>query len=508
MKTIIRNNRSDIRLFLYSVAVSAVFLLLLSKNSPLYPFNDWVDVHCFFTMGKSILDGLVPYRDLYEQKGPILYFLFAGAAAISRNSFIGVWLLETLFFSLFLYFSGKCARLHLGNDRGEYVVLLVLAPITMLCTAFLYGGGAEELCLWTLSYSFYVFDLSFQEKRLLRNREAFCVGLCAAFCLYVKFTLLGFFLGLAIFVLVWYLVFEKNHKALPATIFSFLGGIVAGSVPVVLYFLASQALEDFFTVYFYNNLFLYQGAIGQYANRFVFFIVCLWASFHNNLGFMVPLVAGVFWLICTWKKNRNTLFAVLLSAAFLCLSTFGGGRMYDYYPMPFVVFSIYGLIAGVLWLRKGLEKKTKAYFANPFRRSAGLCVCAAILLVSAFLLSDNTYMLSYDREELAQFRFAEQIRRKEDATVLNYGSLDFGVYYAADVTPNCRFFCRLNIPLHQMYDTQDQFVEEGQADFVVTRDLPLEETGLDCSHYRLVDQCTSTYEKGESIFYLYEKAAP
>ena len=190
MKT--TTKRSNLRLFLYSLAVSAVFLLLLSKNSPLYPFNDWVDVHCFFTVGKSILDGLVPYRDLYEQKGPVLYFLFAAAAAVSRDSFLGVWLLETLFFSLFLYFSGKCALVHLGNGRAVYAILLLLAPATMLCTAFLYGGGAEELCLWTLSYSLYKFDLAFQKKRLLHTGEAFSIGLCAAFCLYIKFIVYTF----------------------------------------------------------------------------------------------------------------------------------------------------------------------------------------------------------------------------------------------------------------------------------------------------------------------------
>ena len=55
---------------LYCFALAALFLLIGSKSSPLYPMNDWVDVNCFFTMGKSLLAGKVPYVDLYEQKGP------------------------------------------------------------------------------------------------------------------------------------------------------------------------------------------------------------------------------------------------------------------------------------------------------------------------------------------------------------------------------------------------------------------------------------------------------
>ena len=72
----------DHRLLLFSMGIAALFLLIHSKSSPLYAMNDWVDVHCFFTMGRGILDGQVPYMDLYEQKGPVLYFLFALAALI------------------------------------------------------------------------------------------------------------------------------------------------------------------------------------------------------------------------------------------------------------------------------------------------------------------------------------------------------------------------------------------------------------------------------------------
>ena len=74
--------------------VAAVAITICSASSPLYPLNDWVDANCFFTVGKSMLFGKVPYRDLYEQKGPLLYALYALAYPISHRSFLGVWLFE------------------------------------------------------------------------------------------------------------------------------------------------------------------------------------------------------------------------------------------------------------------------------------------------------------------------------------------------------------------------------------------------------------------------------
>lgn len=82
--------------------LSAVLLITLcSKSSPLYPLNDWVDANCFFTVGKSMLHGLLPYRDLWEQKGPFLYMLHAVAAMISYRTFF--WRISV----------GNCCRLWL-----------------------------------------------------------------------------------------------------------------------------------------------------------------------------------------------------------------------------------------------------------------------------------------------------------------------------------------------------------------------------------------------------------
>ncbi|MDR1691830.1 MAG: hypothetical protein LBR72_00575, partial [Oscillospiraceae bacterium] len=51
------------------------FLLLLfcTKSSPLFPVNDWYDANVYFTMGKGLFNGFVPYVDLIDNKGPLLY---------------------------------------------------------------------------------------------------------------------------------------------------------------------------------------------------------------------------------------------------------------------------------------------------------------------------------------------------------------------------------------------------------------------------------------------------
>ena len=44
----------------WSLLCACGMLLICSKSSPLYPMNDWVDVQCFFTVGRGILQGKMP----------------------------------------------------------------------------------------------------------------------------------------------------------------------------------------------------------------------------------------------------------------------------------------------------------------------------------------------------------------------------------------------------------------------------------------------------------------
>ena len=82
---IIKKYISKYKYQLFCLMVSFSMLLFTSKNSFLYTFNDWCDANAFFTVGKSIIHGLVPYKDLFEQKGPLLYFIYSFGYLISQK---------------------------------------------------------------------------------------------------------------------------------------------------------------------------------------------------------------------------------------------------------------------------------------------------------------------------------------------------------------------------------------------------------------------------------------
>lgn len=495
--------RKNLTLPLFCMAAAAAFLAICSKSSPLYPMNDWVDVNCFFTMGKGILNGIVPYRDLYEQKGPILYFYYAVAALISDTSYIGPYLLDTLSFGLFLYFSGKIAELHLGKSLWTYPIVLLLAALIPNSPAFSHGGSVELISLWPLAYGLYAVNLAIHQQRLLKWTESFFIGCGCAMVVYIKFTIAGFYLGLALFVALWYLLWEQKYLELLKTIGAFLGGIGAVSGLVFAYFLIYGALDDLFTVYFYNNLFLYPEAV---TDRWKLIWTCLMRTLENNPSYSWLLLLAVTGLLDNSGKGR-TLTALLLSFAGLTIGTYWGGRGYTYYGLILAAFCVYGLIGVVKlleFLRLG-ELYRKFTDGWPLVSWLLIVILSVSLLLNVFRTSQNVYLMSYEKEDLPQYQFAEYINEVEDATLLNYGFLDGGFYYAADVLPTCRFFCYLNIPLPEIWWEQNTLIQAGEVDFIVTRHYALSQYGVDSSRYTLLATADMPFEGYDFTYYLYGK---
>lgn len=490
-------------LLAFSFLTAIVFLTLCSKSSPLYPMNDWVDVHCFLTLGKGMLNGLVPYVDLYEQKGPVLYFIYAVVALFSQKSMFGQYLLEIITFGLFLHFSAKIAEIYLGKSKYRFPIIVVLAAVITTTKSFSHGGSVEQMCLFMFAYGLYTVLLACHENRPLTFKEALLNGIFAGMALWIKYTMLGFYLGLALFVLIWYVGWVRNTKKLLTTIGQFLLGIGAVSVVVFVYFLVTGALDELFTCYFYNNIFLYpsESEVPKYVQ--------IWESFSRamdyNKVFPLFLYAGLVWLVIQVRNAPRDLIVVLLSFAGLVVGTYMG-MGYVYYGLVLSAFTVFGLI-GIVWLLRKLRvSAVLGWFTAGDGFTSTLIVIAFLILsaVLAFNNSDNTYLMEYDKEDLPQYQFAEYINQTEDATLLNFGFLDGGFYHAADVLPNCPFFCTFNINAPGMWETQYEYINEGKVDFVITRRYPLTRYYVDSSKYQLVDTADMMFEGIDFTYYLYE----
>ncbi len=476
---------------LFAALAAFAGLVLSTKSSFLYPLNDWVDVQCFFTVGRGVVHGLMPYRDLYEQKGPLVYLLYALGAAISENSFVGVFVVECLCFAAFLHLCGKIAETLTGLRGAYWPGAALPAVLIPLSPAFSHGGSAEELILPVFALGLWLVLRVLGRKDGFTDGEGIALGLCAAAALWMKYTFCGLFLGLALVVLAWHFATGRAAK-LPRLIGCALLGTAGLSALILGWFALRGALPELWQAYFVNNLSQYSQNIrgGAYDPPL--------QNLLNNLTWAVPAAAGLIWLTATGRKRGWEAAACWLGAVCLFVFTYWSGRRYPYYALVMAAFTPLGIAALIAGAARLLREKPAALRGTAIAFTAA-AIAAAPLTHWAF--GRNSYMLAIPREETPQYRFARIIRDSDNPSLLNTGFLDGGFYYAAGLVPENRFFCTFNIDLPEMQEEMDRSLREGRTAFVVTRQRRLEED----SPYELVDEHSMLFEGRPWTYYLYRR---
>ena len=493
--------------------LSVLFLLVGSKSSPLYPMNDNVDLNVYMTVGREMLRGQVPYRDLFEQKGPLLFMLHAFLAVFFKQGYFGVYLTEVIGFGLFLYYSAKICGLYVKNRLAPYLVMVFLGVALPLAPSFVNTGSLEEIYLFAFPLSAYWMLRAMHEDRPLTLREDLVIGLLAGFGFWTKYTFCGFFAGLALAVIIWYGSRGWWLRILRAA-GEMLAGLVLISVPVLLYFALHGALGDLFQVYFTDNMTIYAKEDDMTAAERI--LTALKQTYKKNRAAYGWLVwPGAAFLLAGLRRHWRESLTVLLCFAGIAVTTYVSSPGYGYYGLTLAPFAVTGLI-GLAWLAEWLLVFTGIVIpARPVlpRRASLLLGLAALLLTGGGMLaiglfSSGAYLMKYKKADLPQYQFAETIRETPDATLLNYWFLDGGFYYTAGVSPTNRFFCFFNMNPPELKEEQESIIRNADVDYVVTRRKPLPARLLKGGQYKLVQTANFFFSYRYYDYYLYKKTGP
>lgn len=329
-------------LFLYAF----VLMLFFTESSPLFSMNEWVDPNAFFTMGKGMANGLVPYRDLFEQKGPLLYALHAFAYILSPNNFFGVYILESLVMFVNLIFAYKISKLYLSFMPS--IMISIFYPIFILNHgSFRFGDSAEEFSIPLLMITFYMVLYHFKYKNHFSFSRTFYLlnGLMVGCVFWIKFTLIGAWIGFYLAILFLTIIYGNWKNLLYAFLYT-LVGIIGSSVPWLLYFGLHHAIKDLVDVYIKFNLFSYPSSlsiVGKIINSAVLF----GAALNQSLEIKVLILIGLCTFLLTPKflVNKGQKYVWVSMVLFLILGVYFGGRRYPYYFLIVIPVTLFGLIS-------------------------------------------------------------------------------------------------------------------------------------------------------------------
>ena len=482
--------------FLFSLLTAVTLLFVGSANSPLFPYNVWDDANCFFTVGRSMFHGKVLYRDIFEQKGMYLYVIYGLGGLISKTTFFGPFLLEIFAITIFLYYAGKTMRYYVGS--GSVMIALPLILTLLLTSAcFEKGGSAEEFCLpFFMIWMCHAIEVFGNKGSGVRWYKFFIDGILFSIVFWIKFNVALIFVGGYLAYMIYFIVNKRGKMLLPCILLA-VAGFVTGSLPCLIYFAVNGAVSDLWFGYFYSNLFLYQETFNWW-DRVIYLLGWTARYIKENMLMSVLAFLGIFGFARRHRKTMGAgqLFLLLMMCFFWFACVVKPTVIGVYYTLPNILFAVFG----VLELAEVLRGRGAIRI-----RSMGVIAVALVLCIGYVYYGSNpAFLLEIPKEELAPYEFAQIIKQEKNATVLNYGCLDTGIYTLSETEPPTKYFCRLNLQNFDQMDIETRrLIDEKKVDFIVILNGSREEDESLKGYHRIAFK--EQYLTGATCYHLYKK---
>ena len=487
-------------LIIWSFLCALAVLLFTTRSSPLFVCNNWDDANSYFTMGKGLMNGLVIYRDLYDQKGPFLYLLYGLAYLISNRSFLGVFIFEILAATVFLYYSGLFVQ-RKSSAILAYAMLPVLGAAVYSSWSFYFGGAAEEFCLPFLAIALVHMDeiLNDDCSDDGLKRSFGSVGLCTGVVAQVKYTMLGYFVAWFVIVVLW-IVIKRGvlHGIKLALRYVFFA--IIPSVPWFVYFLLTSSLDDWYRCYIYNNLFFYSQVTTEgyvFTQKIYEMSKTLYYLIQDSYSYFIWILLG-FVLELIMEKGIIRKFTSIFLFACTYFVIFIGGNKLAYYSIPLMVLAVPGIAhAG------GILKRIGDRWQLKLSVTSRLCLFAVVLALSVCFASFNTMNAEYRKFKPEEVWLVEASTMLSDHdTLLELNTVDPGLYTVTGIVPNCEYFQTNGINLETMFTEQKRYLKEGKTDYVLA--VGFEPEGI-YENYYLIKSFDYNETEHEEKYFLYKK---
>lgn len=290
--------------FLILTGVLLIFCFI-NKGTPS------VDAGVHYYVGSRVLHGEVPYRDVFDNKPPIIYFVNALGLSISGGKAWGVWIVEAISLSVAIFYSFISLKKVFNLESAFYGTLLWI-----LAFMSLFDGGnlTEEYALPFQFMGIYLFIRSVGNKTTSVCDILLGVGLGITF--FIKQNTFGIFLTSILIILSLSLV-NSRWKTTLLKIRSYAIGLLISLLVVIGYLSINHALDDFISFAYTMNFYQFGRPFSNAAN-------VIYRGFQLLLPTMLITIAIVGWAdalaILIYRVRRNYLNKTLYVLIFMTVA--------------------------------------------------------------------------------------------------------------------------------------------------------------------------------------------
>lgn len=331
-------NRRDITI----LGIIAGIVLVLSIPQIEMPLGR--DQGIFAYHGFGLINGLVPYIDMWDHKPPGIYYLYTLALRLfgmkysSINMFDILWRVGTC---IAMFYLGR--RLYSRNE-GYLAALIYGMTATVMAGTFWWVAQAEGFMVLPLTLSvFFLLD----KKGRMGSRILAGAMAGAAITLKTTAMLHLIFLYFAVFYLIKDKTWEPNPRY--GRFLGFTYGLVSSLVPTLLYFSLTGALPELIRDVFVFNL--YHSTVGGDISLF----------FENGVKLTSRLLLpAAFALIYGIARKKPDSRLMLIWLAFSVTEILIQRKFFFYHFFivlaPLVPLSARGVVLFYDWCAKGISR--------------------------------------------------------------------------------------------------------------------------------------------------------
>ena len=352
-------------------------------TSPLRPDEYCWDSAIFQAVGKLWASGSLPYRDIFDHKGPLL-FLIQKIAYHFPNPRLALYTIESLFMGVSLCLCRRILQMNLSRVwafAGTLVMAIFWIPVME------YGNLSE-----TYSMPLVLLPMWLQLNHLHSQKtehpywKATVYGLCFGSVFMIRPNN-GLLIAVITFVITIQLLIHKRWTNILYNALALITGVLLAILPFVAYFAANNALKEMIYANWQFNLI--------YASNLQFSMT--WQNFRSVLFFITPAVLCLFLALCSFAKRKVLLGAINGLSALAILATTISGVGYAHYFMLHVP-----LIPLAFFTASCLIKETRS--GKWFIILACLCFCILSIRTTiqvfpnAWVEPPTTEELEYEEE--------------------------------------------------------------------------------------------------------------
>lgn len=324
-------NRNFLKWFFTSILIGINYIIIIFsfRSNPLSNILNGHDSSMFMYFGKGMNHGLIPYNDMFDHKGIVLFWIQQFANFIGQgNDSLGIWIVELIFYALTLLFLFKTAYLLSKNPIISSLSILLLTGPELV--AFDSGNYSEEFALTFISLALYLFT-----KLILRNQtnliDLLLIGITGGLTFFIRSNMIALWIVFCLYLLIKGLIDKNYNNLVKQIIYIFLGGLVV-CLSVLLYSILVGNLSEMVYQTWTLNVTYSQAStpLEKWQATKLFF------NFMSNSGIWALLTLFILYLLINFNRLNNHIFKEYYICLFIYLlinfiTVILSGRYYTHY---------------------------------------------------------------------------------------------------------------------------------------------------------------------------------